>query len=509
MVKRFAIVVIIFFIGSTAFAGTPQKWADLPQAVRDTVIANGGTSGMSVDLEPKKIDGKRVYEAEIKGKDGKIIDLVITEDGKLVETKTDGVADAVAERVARGEEVLKGVKFSNPRNITNPYLPLSSTKQDILEGMEGGAKFRVERTAKPDLRKTFKVGEQIVETLVFEDRAYEDGKLIEVALDYFAQDDTGTVFYLGEDVDEYEDGKIIGHEGSWLYGKDTPAPGVIFAAKPAVGQKWRTEDVSDEIGEKNEIVSITETVKTPGGTFENCVKVKEDLADGTIEYKFYALGVGVVRELPYDGDVLLRSHKTLTATPSLDTTSRNETLLDAMSPFEDMAEAALAKNRKGVKESLAEAQSGAAEVLKALPRSEVKKYERLLKSIEDASTAKEHHSVAVNAVEMFRLLAESLDENNLDVPKEVSLLDYVGFRLHVLAAAKTTDWNAMQSTVAEGTKWWDAIKEKVDNKGLRDAFQSTISGLEQAIELKHLPMLNFAAQIDLDLVDLLESHFQN
>lgn len=34
------------------------------------------------------------------------------------------------------------------------------------------------------------------------------------------------------------------------------------------------------------------------------------------------------------------------------------------------------------------------------------------------------------------------------------------------------------------------------------------AGLKQAIELKHLPMLNFAAQIDLDMVDLLESHFE-
>ena len=175
MFKKVSIVMMFFLAFSAAFAGEPQKWDDLPKAVRDTVLAKGGKSGMVVDLEPKKINGKKVYEAEIKEKGGKIIDLVITEDGKLVETKTDGAADAAAERAARGEEVLKGVKFSNPRNITNPFLPLSSTKQDILEGMEGGAKFRVERTAKPEMEKLFKIGEQMVETLVFEDRAYEDG----------------------------------------------------------------------------------------------------------------------------------------------------------------------------------------------------------------------------------------------------------------------------------------------------------------------------------------------
>lgn len=146
--------------------------------------------------------------------------------------------------------------------------------------------------------------------------------------------------------------------------------------------------------------------------------------------------------------------------------------------------------------------------MKALPPAALEKHKELLKAIQDAAKATDHYSVAVNAVEMFRLLADSLDSSKLEVPKEVSLLDYVGFRLHVLAAAKAPDWNAMKLTVVEGEKWWDAIKEKVDKKGLRDAFNSTITGLKQAVELKHLPMLNFAAQMDLDLVDLLESHFE-
>ena len=311
MVKRIAIVFAVFLLSNACFAGKPQKWEELPKAVQDTVLANGGKSGMTVDLEPKMIDGKKVYEAELKDKDGKIIDLVITEDGMLAEIKTDGDADA--EREARGTEVLKGVKFSNPRNITNVYLPLSNTKLDVLEGKEGGAKLRVERRAKPEIKKSFKIGDQMVETLVFEDRVYEDGKLIEVVLDSFAQDDNGTVFYLGEDVDDYDDGKIVGHDGSWLYGKDTPAPGVIMGSRPTVGQKWRTEDVSKEIGEQNEVVSITETVKTPAGTYDNCLKVKEDLADGTVEYKYYAPGVGVVREQPHDGDVFLKSHEAIKA----------------------------------------------------------------------------------------------------------------------------------------------------------------------------------------------------
>jgi hypothetical protein len=171
---------------------------------------------------------------------------------------------------------------------------------------------RVERTAKPDLHKTFKIGKTSVESLVVEDRVFINGELEEVAVDYFAQDDNGSVYYLGEDVDEYKDGKIISHEGSWLTGKDTPVPGVLFPAHPKVGAKWRSEDVSKSIGEKDEIVAVGETVTVPAGTFKDCIKVKEILADGKTENKFYCKGIGVVRELPSDGDEKLVSHVTKT-----------------------------------------------------------------------------------------------------------------------------------------------------------------------------------------------------
>lgn len=300
---------IVFAGALPCFAGKPQKWDDVPKAVQETILKNGGAAGGPVDKEPEVKDGLAVYEAGVKDKDGNVRDLVITADGKLVEIKTDDAADLAAERAARAKKVLAGVKFSHPTEITNPYLPLSALKQDILEGMEDGKKTRVERTAKPELHKTFKIGDLSIEAFVVEDRAYEDGKLAEVAIDYFAQDDNGTVYYLGEEVDEYKDGKIISHDGSWMLGKDTPVPGVIMPAKPKVGDKFRSEDVSAEIGEIDEVISLSETVKVPAGTYKDCLKIKESLADGTTEYKYYAKGIGAIREMPHDGDELLISHE--------------------------------------------------------------------------------------------------------------------------------------------------------------------------------------------------------
>ena len=41
--------------------------------------------------------------------------------------------------------------------------------------------------------------------------AYGDGRVLEVARDYYAQADDGSVWYFGEDVDNYEDGVVVDH----------------------------------------------------------------------------------------------------------------------------------------------------------------------------------------------------------------------------------------------------------------------------------------------------------
>jgi hypothetical protein len=265
-----------------------------------------------VDLENAKKNAKGIYEVSVKDQGGAIADLVITEDGKLLETKHDDVADRAAEQARKtsGKRMSAAMRFRHPRDITNPLLPLAYLKQDVLEGTEGGIKVRIERTILPKKQKAFKIAGQTVESLVMEDREIKNGELEEVTLDYFAQDDEGTVYYLGEDVDEYENGKVKGHSGAWLLGKDTRAPGVIIPAHPKLGDKFKSEDVNKEIHEEDEVVAVGEAVSVPAGTYENCVKVKELLADGATEFKFYAPGVGVVREVPADGDVRLKSHTT-------------------------------------------------------------------------------------------------------------------------------------------------------------------------------------------------------
>ena len=62
--KTCCVIVAGVLLSLPARAGKTMKWEEVPQAVRDAVLAHGGTAG-PVDLESEKRDGKAVYEAAV------------------------------------------------------------------------------------------------------------------------------------------------------------------------------------------------------------------------------------------------------------------------------------------------------------------------------------------------------------------------------------------------------------------------------------------------------------
>ncbi len=94
--------------------------------------------------------------------------------------------------------------------------------------------------------------------------AYGDGRILEVATDFFAQADDGSVWYFGEDVANYVDGVLDNTDGTWLAGKDGP-PGMIMPADPHVGDVYRPENIPGFVFEEVTVKSVTETVDGPQG----------------------------------------------------------------------------------------------------------------------------------------------------------------------------------------------------------------------------------------------------
>lgn len=186
----------------------------------------------------------------------------------------------------------------------------------------------------------------------------------------------------------------------------------------------------------------------------------------------------------------------------------NDVLLGAMSPFEDMIEFALAGRDADVSKAIASADRDVANVKKALSPQAASTFATLWSGLRQATADKDRHRVAKSAVEIFRLLSDGLQPDAAHVPKEVSLLDYAGYQLLVIAASRQPDRHAIRKTVDEAAGWWKAIAPKVSDQALRDAFGTLTGGLEQAATTGNLPLLRFAAQVDLDLVDLLERNLK-
>ena len=171
----------------------------------------------------------------------------------------------------------------------NPYFILEPGYQIVLEGDDTKVHITV-----LDETKTV----DGVLTRVVEEREWEHGELYEISLNYFAIcEATKDVYYFGEDVDYYEGGQVVKHDGAWLAGNGNKA-GLIMSGSPKPGMKYYQEIAPGVALDRAEIVSLDETCETPAGTFTDCLKVKEGTALNVFEteYKFYAPDIGLIKD---------------------------------------------------------------------------------------------------------------------------------------------------------------------------------------------------------------------
>jgi hypothetical protein len=180
--------------------------------------------------------------------------------------------------------------FSDPTNVTNPLFPVSKQESVLMLGQVDGKVFRTEVTLLPETRIIEWQGQQ-VETLVSQYTAYLDGRLHEVAYDFYAQADDGSVWYFGEDVFNFKDGVIVDTHGTWIAGKDGPAA-MIMPADPKVGDVYRPENIPGFVFEEVTVKSVDQTLDGPLGPIDGGLVVEELHMDGTTEKKTFAPSYG-------------------------------------------------------------------------------------------------------------------------------------------------------------------------------------------------------------------------
>ena len=173
--------------------------------------------------------------------------------------------------------------------IDNPFFNMPVGKKMIFEKRTEKGLERIEITITGETRKVMGV-----ETLVYLDREFLNGELVEETKDYIAQDNDGNVWYFGEDVDNYEDGEFKDHGGAWIAGVGGAKPGYWIKAHHVVGDSYRQEYFKGEAEDMVKIVAIGLTVTTSLGIFQNCTKTYDwtPLNPKAKEHKYYCPGAG-------------------------------------------------------------------------------------------------------------------------------------------------------------------------------------------------------------------------
>ena len=203
---------------------------------------------------------------------------------------TGAIGASTALAAPSGRVDLGTPTFSNPTAVTNPLFPKVTQTQVCQLGVEAGDALRFEVTQLPQTRFVRWNG-QWIQTRVTHFVAYTNGRLVEVALDFYAQADDGSVWYFGEEVDNYQDGVLADHDGSWLAGRDGP-PGMIMPAQPKVGDVYRPENIPGLVFEEATVTAVGLTVAGPRGPIAGAIRIEAKLLDGTVEEKIYAPGYG-------------------------------------------------------------------------------------------------------------------------------------------------------------------------------------------------------------------------
>jgi hypothetical protein len=183
--------------------------------------------------------------------------------------------------------------------VDNPYFPLiPGTVYTYNAGTDEGTEVTTV-TVTSDTKEILGIPATVVR-----DSVSLDGELIEDTFDWFAQDDRGNVWYLGEDTKEYENGEVVSTEGSWEAGVDGAVAGIIMEGEPRVGDIYYQEFYAKEAEDQGAVLSLSEAVTVPFGSFENVLMTADyNPLDKppSLEHKFYAPDVGLVKTVAVDG----------------------------------------------------------------------------------------------------------------------------------------------------------------------------------------------------------------
>ena len=167
-----------------------------------------------------------------------------------------GGAGAAAEKKF---EDFDASSFTQSTQIDNAYMPLKPGMRYTYEGstVEDDGTVVPHKVVINVTDLTKMIGG--VRSVTTWDLDYSDGELVEAELAFFAQDNAGNVWRMGEYPEEYEEGKFL-MAPTWIHGLEDARAGIMMKGKPQTGTpsysqgwgpavNWTDRGQVDQIGQ--------------------------------------------------------------------------------------------------------------------------------------------------------------------------------------------------------------------------------------------------------------------
>ena len=188
--------------------------------------------------------------------------------------------------------------FDDSATVDNKWFPLEPGAYSVFEGSAIDDGERISRrvlTTVTDLSKEING----VNSVVVWERDYSEGKLVETELGFFAQDNDGNVWHMGEYPEEYEDGEFDKAPG-WIAGSKGASAGIAMRAEPRLGTPGYAQGYAPppiNWIDRGRVHKVGEKVCVPVGCYEDVLVIEEFERNkpGAYQLKYYAPGVGDVR----------------------------------------------------------------------------------------------------------------------------------------------------------------------------------------------------------------------
>jgi hypothetical protein len=211
----------------------------------------------------------------------------------------DGSEDTQTAPLTGSAKDFERARFDHSTHIDNRWLPLTPGTQFVYEGSaivdEEGRQPRRVVTTVTDLTKVI----DGVRTLVISEKDYTAGQLSEPELAFFAQDNAGNVWLVGEYPEEYENGKFD-KAPAWISGQKGARAGITMLAEPQLDTPDYAQGYAPppvDFTDRARVYKMGQQTYVPVGSYKNVLVTEEFNPDepGSFQLKYYAPGVGNVR----------------------------------------------------------------------------------------------------------------------------------------------------------------------------------------------------------------------